>query len=107
MVYELHITRSTDWSENIGQEIPEDEWLALIAEDPELVPDTKNGPYSVTWSSTWFDWSDGNIFTADPNRATVAKMLALAGRLSGVVQGDDGEFYETSRDWPKAEPKTT
>jgi hypothetical protein len=40
------------------------------------------------------------VFTKDPDRATLAKMLRLAGRLGAKVQGDDGEFYETPEDVP-------
>ena len=104
MGYDLHITRSTDWAQNTGMEIDAEEWLAVINEDPELNPDPANGPYAVRWSSSaWFDWFEGNIFTTDPERATVAKMLALAQRLAGVVQGDGGEFYESAREWTPGE----
>ncbi len=99
MAYDLRITRATDWTANEGREISGDEWLSVVESDPELAPDPSNGPYSVTWSGAWFDWCDGNVFTTDPDRATVAKMLRLAEALAGAVQGDDGEFYESSRDW--------
>jgi len=99
MGYDLHITRSTDWNHNAGHEIDSSDWLALVGDDGELTLDPANGPYSVRWSAAWFDWSDGNVFTTDPDRATVAKMLQIATVLKGVVQGDDGEFYESARQW--------
>ncbi len=99
MGYDLRITRSTDWARNAGHEIDSSEWLALVRDDGELTLDPSNGPYAVRWSSTWFDWFEGNVFTTDPDRATVAKMLQIAGVLAGVVQGDGGEFYESARQW--------
>ncbi len=99
MGYDLRITRSTDWTRNAGHEIDSSEWLALVRDDPELTLDPSNGPYAVRWASTWFDWFEGNVFTTDPDRATVAKMLKIAELLMGVVQGDDGEFYESARQW--------
>ena len=101
MGYDLHITRATDWNENLGKEIGAQEWLELVSSDPELILDPDNGPYAVRWDAeAWFDWAEGNVFTSDPNSPTVEKMLALAQRLSALVQGDDGEFYESPRQWP-------
>ncbi|HLU38590.1 MAG TPA: hypothetical protein VK081_04345 [Planctomycetota bacterium] len=103
MGYDVHITRAADWSENAGHEITAAEWMAVVRADGELVPDPKLGPYAVRWSKTaWIDWFDGNVFTTDPDRATVGKLLEIAQRLSAAVQGDDGEFYENARDWPQA-----
>ena len=99
MGYDLRITRSTDWTRNAGHEIDSSEWLACVRDDPELIPDPTNGPYAVSWSSTWFDWYEGNVFTTNPDRATVTKMLKIASALGGVVQGDDGELYESPRQW--------
>ena len=99
MGYDLHITRSTDWNHNTGHEIDSPEWLALVRDDPELNLDPSNGPNAVRWSSTWFDWFEGNVFTTDPDRGAVAKMLQIAELLAGVVQGDNGEFYESARQW--------
>ena len=36
MGYELHITRRKDWADDEGPEITLAEWLALVADDPEL-----------------------------------------------------------------------
>jgi hypothetical protein len=100
MAYDLRITRSTHWDRNAGAEILAEEWLEVIREDPELVALPSDGPYAARWSkAAWFDWFEGNVFTTDPDRKTVAKMIALAARLSGIVQGDNGEFYESERQW--------
>lgn len=99
MGYDLRITRAIQWTANTGQEIGIHEWLEVIRADPELLPDAEHGPLAVHYRSSWFDWAEGNVFTTDPDRATLAKMLALAHRLGGVVQGDDGEFYDSVHQW--------
>ncbi len=107
MGYDLHITRAAQWADNAGFEIPADEWLALVASDPELGRDPAHGPHSVRWTSPdlradgWFDWYQGNVYTTDPSRAAVVKMLLLARTLSAMVQGDDNEVYATAREWRK------
>jgi hypothetical protein len=106
MGYELHITRAKFWAENEGQEITAAEWLRLIDEDAELTKDENNGPLFAEWSPTsfrdspWFDWSDGNIYTKNPDRKTLAKMLQIADLLGATVQGDEGEIYTTLDDYP-------
>jgi hypothetical protein len=42
----------------------------------------------------WFDCRGGQVVVKNPDRATIAKMIALARRLQGHVEGDDGEVYE-------------
>jgi hypothetical protein len=109
MGYDLHITRACDWTHNIGAKISAEEWLAVVATDPELRPDESYGPYAATWVAArprqkgWFDWYDGNIYTTNPDRPTVRKMLAIAHALSALVQGDEGEMYENERDWSARE----
>jgi hypothetical protein len=99
MGYDLHITRAADWAANAGSEISRDEWLALIQSDPDLELAPKNGPYFANWHGAsanpepWLDWYAGNIHTKDPDGALLKKMVQLAERLGGRVQGDEGEFY--------------
>jgi len=103
MGYDLRITRAVDWSANRGLEISIEEWLALVAADPELNLDPSQGPCAVRLSGThWLDWFEGNVFTTDPDHATVAKMLAIAQSLSAAVQGDDGEFYDSASQWSRS-----
>ena len=100
MGYDVHITRSEDWSDTEGPKITPDEWLAVIQNDPELLPNPENGPYFVIWRGTtrypetWFDWLRGNIYTKWPDRATLRKMLQIAELLDAKVQGDEGEIYD-------------
>ena len=99
MGYDLHITRADDWSDSHANPISAEEWLAVVAADPELKLDPANGPHFAVWTQgadpegAWFDWSDGQVFTKNPDRATLATMLRLAERLGAKVQGDDGELY--------------
>lgn len=107
MGYDVHIHRADDWTQSEQRAIGADEWLAAVDGDQELRLDPNNGPYFAVWSGlcrhpdrTWFDWSEGRVFTKNPDRATLTKMLHLAERLGAKVQGDDGEFYETADDLP-------
>jgi hypothetical protein len=103
--YDLHITRADDWNRNESHEIAPQEWLSLIEEDPELVLDPAYGEYAVTWKhptarkKAWFDYYGGNVYTTNPDKATVEKMLALASRLDARVMGDNGELYNSAPDW--------
>jgi hypothetical protein len=108
MGYELHITRAKFWAENEGHEISRAEWLRLIEKNAELTIDEHNGPLFIQWGPTsphhspWFDWAEGNIYTKNPDRKTLAKMLQIADLLGATVQGDDGEIYATANDYPKS-----
>lgn len=99
MGYDIHITRAEDWAQNEGFEISADEWLKIIEEDPELSLEGVNGPYFAVWTGEstypdpWFDWSGGNVYTKNPDEPMIEKMISLAQRLNGKVQGDDGEVY--------------
>ena len=82
MGWEFHITRADDWSESAEKPISAAEWLAVVAEDPELHIDEDNGPYFAVWSGPctdpdgrWFDWADGCISTKNPDPAILGKML--------------------------------
>jgi hypothetical protein len=101
MGYDLHITRAELWADNEGREISADEWHALVDADPELELAGYNGPHFAFWTAhptdpeAWLNWSSGNIETKNPDRPLVGKMIEIAGRLEGRVQGDDGELYPT------------
>jgi hypothetical protein len=107
MGYDLHATRAEFWAENDGKHITADEWLSLVGNDPELAIDEGNGPYFAVFTGSdpatvlWLDWAEGNVYTKNPNRATVEKLLAIADTLGAAVQGDDGENYEDSSGFPE------
>lgn len=104
--YDLHITRAEFWAENEGQEISREEWLRVVEQDPELTIDAHNGPLFANWGpvtdgySPWFKWLEGNVYTKNPDRNTLEKMLQIATLLGATVQGDDGETYASLDDFP-------
>lgn len=106
MGYDLHITRAEFHATNEGQEITADEWMRYVASDPELEASPANGEYFVLWSGPsrypdpWLDWFAGNIYSKNPDKAIVGKMLQIARRLGARVQGDEGEFYEDTSEIP-------
>jgi hypothetical protein len=111
MGYDLHITRTADWTQSSTRAITIAEWHDQITWDPDLRLDSENGPNSAHWVDSagtvlgWLDWADGAVYTTDPDHATVGKLLEIAERLGARVQGDRGEFYETLHDWlPSAHP---
>jgi hypothetical protein len=104
MGYDVHVTRASDWTQNGGLEIRADEWQAHVAGDPNLEPDSTNGPNSVLWSArpegkkdAWLDWSRGNVYSTNPDEALIEKMLAIAFDLKAQVQGDDGKVYAATQ----------
>jgi hypothetical protein len=105
MGYDVHITRADNWAENQGREISRDEWFALVASDPELTIERQKREVFVKWSGpcqypdAWFTWWRGNIYTKNPDKAIIAKMIQMAAKLGARVQGDDGEFYDTAPDF--------
>ena len=105
--YDLHITRAEFWAENAGEEISAEEWLELVDSDSSLTINADNGPYFTELKPTdgqthrWLKWSEGNILTTYPDRATLAKMLEIASRLGASVQGDDGERYSNPSEIPE------
>jgi hypothetical protein len=100
MGYDLHVTRAEHWS-NDDNQISAREWLELVKGDPELIPSPEHGEYFVIWRGTsyypetWFNWQDGNIYTKNPDKATLWKLYQMAQRLNAQLQGDDGEIWGT------------
>lgn len=108
MGWEVHMTRADDWSQSAQRPITADEWLAVVAADPELRINEANGPYLAVWSGPcsypdggWFEWADGCVSTKHPDRAVLGKILHLAARLGARVQGDDGEEYTDPSQLPE------
>ena len=99
MGYDLHITRRAHWSEK-GDDISPNEWLTLVENDPELQLDNSNGPYFAVWQGPstktcyWLTWTDGQIYTKNPDDLIIGKMLKISRKLGAKVQGDDGEIYK-------------
>ncbi len=100
MSYNLHITRAKRWPDSKRHPIGADEWLAVVAADPELTPALNHGPCFVFWNlkkeekwGPWLNWHSGKIFAKNPEEGFVDKMVEIAKKLNATVQGDDGEYY--------------
>jgi hypothetical protein len=97
-----HITRADQPRENEGREISAKAWLSYIAQDNELVLSTNNGPYFAYWfgeseeKDQWLDWSSGNIFAQNPDKALLLKMLKIAKDLEAKVRAEDGQVLAMS-----------
>ena len=103
MGYDFHITRAEDWTESEDAPIAREEWIELASNDGELFPMPENGDAFYAFGGrdnphSWFDWFEGKVFTKNPDKLVLTKMLELAGRLQARVQGDDGELYESPDD---------
>jgi len=91
MGYDLHITRRAHWADN-GDEISAEEWLTLVATDPELKLEVANGPYFACWSRPsldghhWLTWSNGEISTKNPADVLVDKMVEISRKLGATLQ---------------------
>jgi hypothetical protein len=102
MGYDFHITRRDNWYDE-GADISADEWLKYVESDPELSIDESNGKYFAIWKEDWLDWQLGEIYTKDPRRNLVEKMIQIANRLNAKVQGDEGEVYTDGSQVPDDE----
>jgi hypothetical protein len=111
MGYDVHITRAEFWADNEGHEITTAEWLEYVQRDPELLaPDAaerERVQFFVQWRGhsmypdPWFGWHRGDIFTKNPDKPIMVKMLQIAKELGARVQGDDGEFYDDASQIPE------
>jgi len=104
--YDLHITRAKSWSDSAAHQIAPEEWLTYVEKDTELALSFDDGPYFAKWKgkseypAPWLDWSNGNIYTKNPDAALIDKMVAIARELQASVQGDDGEIYGSGHEAP-------
>ena len=46
------------------------------------------------------DWSEGNIYTKNPDEALIDKMVAVARELRAQVQGEEDEVYRSGHEPP-------
>ena len=70
---------------------------------PEVENSFQNVPGFCNWighskknadDKPWFNYGYGMISTKYPDDETIKKMIAIADKFNGKVQGDDGEFYD-------------
>lgn len=103
MRYEVYITRAEHHAKGAQTPIPQRDWRSLIATDPDLSAPDDAAPDFARWKGAssverpWIDWSDGNLFTVDPDYSVIRKLVEIAGLLGGHVQGRDGERYSVER----------
>jgi hypothetical protein len=115
MGYDVHITRTLEWTESESDPITADEWQAYVSSDDEMRGDgfaevaTASGtlryenPGLAVWTAwsengrdgnfAWFDLKSGRVTVKNPDDAILLKMCAIAERLGARVQGDEGEYY--------------
>ncbi|TWI80398.1 hypothetical protein IQ13_3075 [Lacibacter cauensis] len=129
MGYDFHIVRRNDWADyEEDSNISLEEWLAFVQSDNELeftngyqikIPGVENSfqnvPGFCNWTGhstrvsddkPWFDYGYGMISTKNPDEETIRKMITIAEKFNGRVQGDDGEFYDESYFQSKTDPFT-
>ena len=105
MGYDVHITRSEDWTESDEAPITPDDWRAFVDAAPDLEWNPER-PWShmevdlVVWTGhpdpdfeAWLALLDGQVETKNPDEPLRAKMYEIATALGARVQGDEGELY--------------
>ena len=102
MGYAVYITRAPHHVQGAQVPIPQEDWHALIENDPDLAsapsrPDLARWAGPSLLKSPQIDWANGNLFSRDPDHSVIRKLIELAGLLGGRVQGDDGELYAIER----------
>lgn len=104
MGYDVFVTRAKHHFDGAQTPIPEQDWRAIIDNDPDLsAPDEAYQSYAV-WASpgrklgSWIDWASGNLFTRSPDDSFLRKLIDVAGLLGATVQGRDGERYRIEAD---------
>jgi hypothetical protein len=110
MGYDLHITRAKHWTARAEYPITEEEWLAVVAQDPTLSVNEKDymdyntdggqirRVHPVVWTEAeeqdnCFWWYDGEVTCKNPYDEWIAKAVRLAKELNAKVMGDEGEEY--------------
>ena len=102
MGYAVYITRARHHLEGPQTPIPQEDWRALIENDPDLTP-SGEAPDRARWAGPSIvrdpsiDWANGNLFSRDPDHSVIRKLIEIAGLLGGRVQGDGGELYSIER----------
>lgn len=118
MAYELYITRPPHFASPQRRKITWEEWQAVLCGEPELHPvdpedlaglpglDTPAEGLVVRYrpgpgeNEALLAFRDGNIVCRNPDEPTVVKLVALAEKLHGQVQGEDGELHRNPAERP-------
>ena len=94
MGYDIHIRRG-------GEKITLEEWLRYVESDSQIQRDPQNNATDFLFvahpkepAPLWWQPRRSEIYTKDPDKATVQKMIEIAQKIGARVQGDEGEFYD-------------
>jgi hypothetical protein len=112
MAYFMYITRADEWYLDDSNPIQLEEWVGLVASDPELesmpvlkaeLPDgrevKRESPGLALWSGNEFvdvvalEHRNGSIAVKYPDDQALRKMAEIAEKLGARVQGEEGELY--------------
>jgi len=99
MSYDVYITRAPHLREGAEAPIRQEDWRFVIENDPDLSAPDQSAPHRARWGGpssrgvTWIDWSDGNLFSTDPDHSVIRKLVQIATLLGGRVEGEGGECY--------------
>jgi hypothetical protein len=116
--YDVHITRKANWFDKEGPAISLDEWTTVVRNDPEMrldgyaearVPDsqvlrvdsdglsvwTAYSGHEMGRNAAWSTCATETLSSRIPILRSCEKMYVIAQHLSGKVQGDDGELYDS------------
>ncbi|WP_095100878.1 hypothetical protein [Pseudomonas sp. Irchel 3A5] len=102
--YDIHITRKPFWADESGPIITFEQWKAYLSTDPQVVRDTANSPedfmVSIPGESfpLWYNPELGELYTKNPSDEAITKLREISRDLDAKLQGDDGEFMDSSSD---------
>ncbi len=110
MGYDLHITRKEFWSDEEGPSISFEEWISYAASDKDIENDAINGKHDFLYVNHPIEpiplwWNEGEVYTKNPDKDTVKKLIEIAKSLSARVVGDDGESYSVWSRFPEPDPE--
>ena len=102
----IYVTRRADPLDDDGSQITRDEWLQLIASDPDLTPEDppdrfpgyKDAIYAA-WKNypggypAWFVWFKGNIEIKGLDDDLLRKLRAFATALNARIVSEEGEEF--------------
>ena len=110
MGYDLHIVRTSDWTQSQLSPITKQQVDEVIASDPELEWSTtdhidmkdETGEmtryYMIYWrGAPYFWWYRDRIECSSPNEEQQLKLIKIARVLDAFVIGDDGERYQSKK----------
>jgi hypothetical protein len=109
MSYHVAITRERKGTDAA---IGLDEWVAFIrasadlsevaatgAADTDKFNKSNHAVHVRGREDTWLGWSDGEVWTKNPDQALLEYMISIAPALGARVRGDEGEYYRTIDDY--------